>query len=540
MATNVGESTGGSSSVVGNSGTCFQCNICFELPLEPIVTLCGHLFCWPCLDKWLHIHSHSPKCPVCKAVVEEDKLVPLYGSGKVRVDPRSKNNVPSGAADITHRLTGQRLAMSPQADPNRRPLIRMKRKRRRPEDGDTSTGNTRSDHPPPLEVGNQQIPVKGVARSIYVVVSIWDTRPVYSLYKVDYPYHSCSQTPTLKMQRRLHPVASLEMEGGKTFMSMQTRRRKWILVVGGRDSTIIFDTDKEEVIHGPNLLNAKDSPKLVAVEDKVYALSTCPKVRGKQDFEPWFEVLDLSGARVVDGCLVDCSWKEVPSPPCFPCQLTAHEFFHPPMVIVQSYVVAGSYILLSLRSNQHATYAFDTISAKWHKVHGSKSLPFIGRPTAQQHGGIANLYLGESAQGNERWWSRARQGDPAIISAYAIKLGSCEKEDIELSITEFPIKSSQTCNDVTGFHYSSLGMGIFCSLDWKSRVRRSWDDDILKVHFSKKATITLKTYQMEDNSLQEDEPVKKIAISEQPEQAFKIRTKSGGVARAAFLAVFNT
>ncbi|KAM0859404.1 hypothetical protein ACQ4PT_047225 [Festuca glaucescens] len=97
MVANVGESTSGRGS--------FKCSICFELPQEPIVTLCGHLLCWPCLCKWLRIHSHSPKCPVCKAVVEEDKLVPLYGSVKDRIDPRSKNNVLSGATDIPHRKT---------------------------------------------------------------------------------------------------------------------------------------------------------------------------------------------------------------------------------------------------------------------------------------------------------------------------------------------------------------------------------------------------------------------------------------------------
>ena len=52
---------------------------------------------------------------MCKAVVEEDKLVPLYGRGKDRVDPRSKN-VPG--ADIPHRPSGQRPATAPQADPN--------------------------------------------------------------------------------------------------------------------------------------------------------------------------------------------------------------------------------------------------------------------------------------------------------------------------------------------------------------------------------------------------------------------------------------
>ncbi|ESQ27650.1 hypothetical protein EUTSA_v10019588mg [Eutrema salsugineum] len=68
----------------------FGCNICLELAREPIVTLCGHLFCWPCLYKWLNFHSHSNHCPVCKALVKEDSLVPLYGTGKPSSDPRSK------------------------------------------------------------------------------------------------------------------------------------------------------------------------------------------------------------------------------------------------------------------------------------------------------------------------------------------------------------------------------------------------------------------------------------------------------------------
>jgi E3 ubiquitin-protein ligase RNF5 len=30
----------------------FECNICLELASEPVVTLCGHLYCWPCLYRW--------------------------------------------------------------------------------------------------------------------------------------------------------------------------------------------------------------------------------------------------------------------------------------------------------------------------------------------------------------------------------------------------------------------------------------------------------------------------------------------------------
>jgi len=109
--TNKNSSSGGS----GDAGS-FECNICLELAQDPIVTLCGHLFCWPCLYKWLHGHSKSQECPVCKALVEEDKIVPLYGRGKVGApDPRSKA-IPG--INIPHRPAGRRPETAPSPGPN--------------------------------------------------------------------------------------------------------------------------------------------------------------------------------------------------------------------------------------------------------------------------------------------------------------------------------------------------------------------------------------------------------------------------------------
>ena len=70
----------------------FECNICSDSDLnEPVITLCGHLYCWPCIYQWLHrlqISSDSdhhdqpkPNCPVCKAEISDALLVPLYGRG---------------------------------------------------------------------------------------------------------------------------------------------------------------------------------------------------------------------------------------------------------------------------------------------------------------------------------------------------------------------------------------------------------------------------------------------------------------------------
>lgn len=59
----------------------FECNICFEMAKEPVVTPCGHLFCWPCLYQWLHAHSVYSECPVCKGEVLEVNVTPIYGRG---------------------------------------------------------------------------------------------------------------------------------------------------------------------------------------------------------------------------------------------------------------------------------------------------------------------------------------------------------------------------------------------------------------------------------------------------------------------------
>ncbi|MCL7046210.1 hypothetical protein MKW94_030816 [Papaver nudicaule] len=76
---------------------CFDCNICLENAHEPVVTLCGHLYCWPCIYKWLHLQTATkepekqPLCPVCKASVSLSSVVPLYGRG--RGQPSSASEV---------------------------------------------------------------------------------------------------------------------------------------------------------------------------------------------------------------------------------------------------------------------------------------------------------------------------------------------------------------------------------------------------------------------------------------------------------------
>lgn len=74
--------SGGTAPVTTMSG-CFDCSICLDLVVDPVVTLCGHLYCWPCIYKWMQVESISNRqCPVCKAFISRDTIVPLFGRGK--------------------------------------------------------------------------------------------------------------------------------------------------------------------------------------------------------------------------------------------------------------------------------------------------------------------------------------------------------------------------------------------------------------------------------------------------------------------------
>merc|ERR1711981_460415 len=69
----------------------FQCNICLDTAREAVVSQCGHLFCWPCLHRWLETRPDRNECPVCKSHVTKEKCTPIYGHGTENAkDPRDQ------------------------------------------------------------------------------------------------------------------------------------------------------------------------------------------------------------------------------------------------------------------------------------------------------------------------------------------------------------------------------------------------------------------------------------------------------------------
>lgn len=103
----------------------FDCNICLDSVQDPVVTLCGHLYCWPCIYKWLHFQSISDEdqdqkqqqCPVCKAEVSSSTLVPLYGRGQT-TKPSSNGKAPHLGIVIPKRPLGPACGFDPPRSPS--------------------------------------------------------------------------------------------------------------------------------------------------------------------------------------------------------------------------------------------------------------------------------------------------------------------------------------------------------------------------------------------------------------------------------------
>uniref|UniRef100_A0A8D8DW55 RING-type E3 ubiquitin transferase n=1 Tax=Culex pipiens TaxID=7175 RepID=A0A8D8DW55_CULPI len=68
----------------------FVCNICLETAQDTVVSVCGHLFCWPCIHQWMQ--TSGVTCPVCNSPISKEKFIKLYGRGSNRKVPRNTNS----------------------------------------------------------------------------------------------------------------------------------------------------------------------------------------------------------------------------------------------------------------------------------------------------------------------------------------------------------------------------------------------------------------------------------------------------------------
>lgn len=73
-------------------GSFFDCNICLDVAKDPILTCCGHLFCWSCFYQLSYVHSNAKECPECQGEVTDTSIIPIYGHGNGNRAQKSKPN----------------------------------------------------------------------------------------------------------------------------------------------------------------------------------------------------------------------------------------------------------------------------------------------------------------------------------------------------------------------------------------------------------------------------------------------------------------
>ncbi|KAL7258354.1 hypothetical protein ACSBR1_004472 [Camellia fascicularis] len=90
--------------VVGDGGGFFDCNICLDMAREPILTCCGHLFCWACFYQLPYVYSTAKECPVCKGEVTDRNITPIYGNGKFTHMSDSESSLKVPPRPQAHRI----------------------------------------------------------------------------------------------------------------------------------------------------------------------------------------------------------------------------------------------------------------------------------------------------------------------------------------------------------------------------------------------------------------------------------------------------
>ena len=93
----------------------FECNICLDTANNPVVTKCGHLYCWRCIYEWIQQPRDTLVCPSCRSGITQDSLTPIFTRDNAE-DPRIQNNQGQNQEDneqIPNRPGGQRSDPQP-------------------------------------------------------------------------------------------------------------------------------------------------------------------------------------------------------------------------------------------------------------------------------------------------------------------------------------------------------------------------------------------------------------------------------------------
>ncbi|TVU07603.1 hypothetical protein EJB05_40967, partial [Eragrostis curvula] len=285
--------------------------------------------------------------------------------------------------------------------------------------------------------------------------------PAYSLFEVRHTQKSAEHpVPFPYRLQYLNGQHDMSFVAGRDITTaFVDRRGRWLRIgrPGAELTTIVYDCKTGTV--GPCLTESKYSPVVVAVGEKVYALTRMPAMSMLPEFPPLFEVLDLSGASscVDDGRLINCAWRPLPFTSLFDDVMEGWSRVDRAPAEAESYaVVAQRYILLSIAKDpfsprQAGTVAFDVFAEEWLYL-DQNNLPFVGQAVP-----YGRLFLGrpKSKDSNNN------------LTAYDISVSlAAETNTLTMSVAEVPIAVGMTDGPPLrpGQFFASLGNGVICTV----------------------------------------------------------------------------
>lgn len=101
-------------------GEFFDCNICLDMARDPVLTCCGHLFCWSCFCQLPYAYRNVKECSACNGEVTDASIIPIYGNGNSNDLQKLKSK--ESCLKVPPRPLARRIESVRQQLINRRPV----------------------------------------------------------------------------------------------------------------------------------------------------------------------------------------------------------------------------------------------------------------------------------------------------------------------------------------------------------------------------------------------------------------------------------
>ncbi|KAL9986038.1 hypothetical protein ACROYT_G000101 [Oculina patagonica] len=77
-----------------SSGSDEECSVCLDSLVEPVITRCAHVFCQQCIMDVMTSDNLAPRCPLCRAPLNENELIKVPEKKKQKPEAKKTSEEP--------------------------------------------------------------------------------------------------------------------------------------------------------------------------------------------------------------------------------------------------------------------------------------------------------------------------------------------------------------------------------------------------------------------------------------------------------------